>query len=123
MKFLGEFRQPFGASLVKLAAGLADPANFEFPLLVDTLEKVFANRVGQQKCSGMPLALKAFFVTGMKDGGVIKYGRPVDAALGKGVCIGMKTHGRNYRAFKPDWEERVCRLEMKDCGRCAWTST
>src|SRR6266478_4205248 len=123
MKFPREFRQHFGASLVKFAAGLTDPGNFKFATWVDAFEKVFANRVRQQKRPRMPRTHKAFFVSGMKDGGVIKYGRPVDAAFGKSVCIGMKTHCRNFRVFKPDWEERVGRFEMKDGGRSSGAGT
>jgi len=62
-------------------------------------------------------ALEAFVVTGMKNSCVIKYSRPVHATFSKGVCIGMKTYGRNFGAFEPDWKERVRRFEMKDRGR------
>src|ERR1700756_2268988 len=115
-KFIGKFRQPLCASLVKFAASLADPPDFEFARWVVTFEKISANGVRQQKCSGMSSALKAFFESGMKDDGVIKNGRPADAAFGKGVGVGMKAHGRNLGALKPDREERVGRFEMKDCG-------
>src|SRR5258708_11518415 len=123
VKFLRKFRQPLSAGLVKFAASLADPANVEFTRWVVALEKISANGVRQQKRSGMSSTLKAFFKSGMKDGGVIKNGRPADAAFGKGIRVGMKAHGRNLGVFKPDWEERVRRFEMKDRGGRGRAST
>jgi hypothetical protein len=102
---------------------LAHPTNFELPRRFDAQEEVFANRVRQQEGSGMSRALEAFFVTGMENRSVIKYGGPADTAFSKSVGIGMKTHCRNFGALKPDGKKRVRRLEMKDCGRRIRTST
>src|SRR5258708_12492098 len=101
VKFLRKFRQPLGAGFVKVAAGLADPANLEFARWVDVQEKILANGMRQQESSWMSGALEAFVVTGMKNSQVIQYSRPADAKFSKRLFMGIKTCRRNFIPSSP----------------------
>src|SRR5579859_738876 len=65
----------------------------------------------------MPGASKPLLVPGMKDCRMIEHRRPADPPFGKGVSIGMKAQGGNFRALQADWKQRMRRFEMKNCRR------